>query len=111
MLDYLWNFNKFNKTNWGVKNLEFMLVLANDIQEPLVFDILLSPKPFSTALRGLTFVMAMDFIEDHIVRNGFISEQQKLHLIYSPEMAPYSFVGALIHYSLLPTPDEELGLS
>ena len=31
MLDYLWNFNKFNKTNWGVKNLEFMLVLANDI--------------------------------------------------------------------------------
>jgi len=55
--------------------------------------------------------MAMDFIEDHIVRNGFISEQQKLHLIYSPEMAPYSFVGALIHYSLLPTPDEELGLS
>lgn len=46
----------------------------------------------------------MDFIEDHIVRNGFISEQQKLNLIYSPEMAPYSFVGALIHYSMLPEP-------
>jgi hypothetical protein len=33
MLDYLWNFNKFGKTNWGIKNLEFMLVLANDLQE------------------------------------------------------------------------------
>ena len=53
----------------------------------------------------------MDFIEDHIVRNGFISEQQKLNLIYSPEMAPYSFVGALIHYSMLPEPYAEIQVS
>eukprot|EP00347_Sterkiella_histriomuscorum_P003442 403364280 len=101
MLNYLWNFNLFGQTNWGIKNLEFMLILANDLQDSTVFEILLSPKPFSIALNNLTFVMAMDFIDDHIVRNGFIAEELKLRLIYSNEMAPYSFVGALIHYTLL----------
>ena len=105
MLSYLWTFNKFGKSNWGIKNLEFMLVLANDLQEPLVFDILLSPNPFATALSSLSFVEAMDFIDDHIVRNGFISMQQKLKLIYSQEMAPYSFIGALLHFSLFSSED------
>jgi len=78
-----------------------MLVLANDLQVKTIFDVLLSPIPFSIAVKNLPFVLAMDFIEDHIVRNGFITEEQKLKLIYSPEMAPYSFVGALIHYAML----------
>ena len=51
--------------------------------------------------------MSMDFIEDHIVRNGFITEEQKLRLIYCEEMAPYSFIGALIHYSIISSQEEE----
>ena len=70
---------------------------------------MLSPKPFSEALKSLNFVNAMDFIEDHIVRNGFVTEDQKLKLIYSREMAPYSFVGALIHYSMLNFTEEDQG--
>lgn len=31
MLEYLWNFDKFSPINWGIKNLEFMMALANDI--------------------------------------------------------------------------------
>ena len=31
MLNYLWTFSKFREINWGVKNLEFMLLLANDL--------------------------------------------------------------------------------
>ncbi|CDW88582.1 UNKNOWN [Stylonychia lemnae] len=106
ILSYLWNFDKFGQTNWGIKNLEFMLILANDMKDSRVFDILLSAKPFSLALQNLTFGMAMDFIEDHIVRSGFVSEQQKLKLIYSEEMAPYSFIGALIHYSIISNQEE-----
>jgi len=31
ILRYLWNFNFYGTTNWGIKNLEFMLILANDL--------------------------------------------------------------------------------
>lgn len=75
MLSYLWNFDHFGTTDWGLKNLEFMLILANDLRDPLIFDILLSPKPFARALKNLDFVQAMDFIEDHVVKSGFISEE------------------------------------
>lgn len=99
MLSYLWSFSKFRETNWGVKNLEFMLLLANDLQELEMIDILLEPKPFSNVLSPLPFPMAMDFIEDHIINNNVISEEQKLKLLNSEELMVYSFVGAFIHYS------------
>jgi hypothetical protein len=44
----------------------------------------------------------MDFIEDHIINCSVIPEDLKLKLIYSPEMAPYAFIGALFHFSLTP---------
>ncbi len=44
----------------------------------------------------------MDFIEDHIINCGAIAEDLKLKLLYSPEMAPYAFIGALFHFSLSP---------
>ena len=31
MLNYLWNHETNSMTNWGAKNLEFMLMLANDL--------------------------------------------------------------------------------
>lgn len=49
----------------------------------------------------------MDFIEDHVVKSGCVSEDQKLRLMYAQEMAPYSFIGALIHYSILAEELEE----
>ncbi|CDW84657.1 UNKNOWN [Stylonychia lemnae] len=98
-LTYLWNFNKFKQTNWGIKNLEFMLLLANDLNENEVFEILLQPKPFSECLKTLSFVDAMDFIEDHVVNNRCVKEELKLKLLYASEMAPYSFIGALFHFT------------
>lgn len=44
MLEYLWKFRKFREVNWGVKNLEFMLILANDICDSKIMDILTSPE-------------------------------------------------------------------
>lgn len=98
MLKYLWTFNKYNNTNWGIKNLEFMLLLANDLNEEIVFEILLDPKPFSECLKSLCFVDAMDFIEDHIINNLSIKEELKLRLLYSDEMTAYSFIGAIFHF-------------
>jgi hypothetical protein len=99
MLNYLWNFDKFKDVNWGVKNLEFMMLLANDLQDQEVFKILLSPKSFSTILKNLTFSQAMDFIEDHIIHNGFIEDDLKLQLLNSDQLIAYAFVGAFLHIS------------
>lgn len=55
-----------------------MLLLANDLNEDEVFEILLKPKPFSECLKNLTFVEAMDFIEDHVINNRFVKEDLKL---------------------------------
>ena len=55
ILRFLWNFDKFKEVNWGVKNLEFMMLLANDLQDQEVFNILLTPKTFSIILKNLTF--------------------------------------------------------
>jgi hypothetical protein len=102
MLDLLWTFNKYRQTNWGIKNLEFMLLLANDLQEPQVFEILFKPEPFANCLKSFTFVHAMDFIEDYIINNGFIPDELKLKLLYADLMAPYSFIGALFHFAFSP---------
>lgn len=48
-------------------------------------------------MKELTFSQAMDFIEDHIVHNGFISDELKLNLLNSDYMVAYSFVGAFLH--------------
>lgn len=62
MLRYLWTFDFYEATQWGVKNLEFMLVLALDLSTSDVLDheskhelfsILLDPRPFSFALKSL----------------------------------------------------------
>jgi hypothetical protein len=110
MLSYLWNFDDYMPTRWGVKNLEFMLMLANDLATsdmedhyPIddLFSILLEPKPFSTVMRSLPSIsQAMEFIEDHIIKNAAIDHNLKLQLLYSPEMAPFSFLGALYHLSM-----------
>jgi hypothetical protein len=55
MLDYLWNYNYFRQVNWGVKNFEFMLVLANEICDSIVFEILLNPRPVALILKDLPF--------------------------------------------------------
>ena len=99
MLNYLWNYDQYKGINWGLKNLEFMLILANDLCEIDVFEILLSPKPFATVMKSIPFGAAMDFIEDHIINNGFIPEEMKLTLLNSEEMIPYSFIGAFLHFS------------
>jgi hypothetical protein len=109
MLRYLWMFDDYMPTRWGAKNLEFMLMLANDLatsdmedQYPIdeLFSILLEPKPFSTALRTLpTISQAMEFIEDHVIKNTAIDHNLKLQLLYASEMASYSFLGALYHLS------------
>lgn len=44
--------------------------------------------------------LAMDFIEDHIVKNSQIDHNLKLSLLYSQEMAPFSFLGALYHLAI-----------
>lgn len=41
----------------------------------------------------------MDFIEDHIIHNGFIDEELKLNLLDSDPLVAYSFVGAFFHIS------------
>ena len=84
-----------------------MLILANDLATSdledayptdELFEILLEPKPFATALRSLpTMGQAMDFIEDHIIRSTVISQDLKLSLLSSQPMSPYSFLGALYH--------------
>lgn len=76
-----------------------MLLLANDLNEDEVFEILLKPKPFAECLLTLTFVDAMDFIEDHVINNRFVKEDMKLALLGAPEMAPYSYIGALFHFA------------
>ena len=94
MLRYLWNFEQYHPTSWGAKNLEFMLTLANDLATSdledgypteELFGILLEPKPFSSAMRSLpTMSSAMEFIEDHVVKNTAIEHQLKLKMLYSP---------------------------
>lgn len=79
--------------------MEFMILLANDIQEQKVFETLLAPKTFSTIMKNMTFSQAMDFIEDHIIHNGFINEDLKLNLLNSDPLIAYSFVGATLHIS------------
>ena len=76
-----------------------MLLLANDLNEDEVFEILLEPKPFSECLKSLSFVDAMDFIEDHVINNRFVKEDLKLKLLGASEMAPYSYIGALFHFA------------
>mmetsp|Transcript_2115 Transcript_2115/g.1998 ORF Transcript_2115/g.1998 Transcript_2115/m.1998 type:complete len:84 (+) Transcript_2115:809-1060(+) len=76
-----------------------MLILANDLCEEKVMEILCTPKPFAKVMRSLPFSQAMDFIEDHIINNGFIGDELKMGLLNSDEMVPYSFVGAFLHYS------------
>ena len=41
MLDYLWNFDLYRDVNWGIKNLEFMLMLVNDLNDDKALEILL----------------------------------------------------------------------
>lgn len=41
----------------------------------------------------------MDFIEDHVINNRFVKEELKLKLLGAPEMAPYSYIGALFHFA------------
>ena len=41
----------------------------------------------------------MDFIEDHIINNGFVGDDLKMNLLNSEEMLPYTFVGAFLHYT------------
>lgn len=41
----------------------------------------------------------MDFIEDHIIHNGFIDDELKMNLLNSDPLIAYSFVGAFIHIS------------
>lgn len=43
MFKYLWTFDKFKEVNWGMKNLEFMLLLGNDLYENELMEILLTP--------------------------------------------------------------------
>lgn len=50
-------------------------------------------------MKSIDFTAAMDFIEDHIISNTFLSDQQKLSLLESQEMSAYAFVGAFLHYS------------
>ena len=97
MLNYLWNFDKFQPLNWGIKNLEFMLALANDIQDLKIYEILLNPATFGFILRDLNFYHAMDFIEDYLINNSFIPHEMKVELLNSDYMVPYSFIGALLH--------------
>ena len=56
-------------------------------------------------MRSLTFDLAMDFIEDHIINNSLIPEDLKLRLLYSSDMAPYSFLGALYHLAFASASD------
>jgi len=82
MLRFLWTFDDHMPTHWGVKNLEFMLILAHDLATsdmedvyPIeeLFSILLEPKPFSTAMRTIPQMsQAMEFIEDHVIKNTAI---------------------------------------
>jgi hypothetical protein len=62
MLRYLWTFDLFEETHWGINNLEFMLVLSNDLatsdalnneSKQELFSILLDPRSFSLALKSL----------------------------------------------------------
>lgn len=62
LLHYLWTFDNFRPPSWGVKNLEFMLILTHDLATsdmdevyPIedLFTILLEPRPFSAALRTM----------------------------------------------------------
>lgn len=55
ILSFLWNYDKYKVTDWGVKNLEFMLLLANDLQDQSIFQILLTPKTFSLIMKNMTF--------------------------------------------------------
>lgn len=50
-----------------------MLLLANDIQDAHILDILLDPKPFAKVMSTLDFNQAMDFIEDHVINNNVIT--------------------------------------
>lgn len=110
LLHYLWTFDQHHPVTWGAKNLEFLLTLANDLASsdlegvyPVeeLFSTLLEPRPFATIMHSLPQMCdAMDFIEDHVVRNTVINHQLKLRLLYSHEMAPYAFLGSLSHLTL-----------
>lgn len=38
----------------------------------------------------------MDFIDDNVIKNGFIEEDMKFMLLSSEELLAYSFVGAVL---------------
>lgn len=77
MLRYLWT---FGQTSWGVRNLEYMLGLAEDLSSgpqdyPLteLYSVLLDPETFARILRqgfSSDISEAMDFIEEHVVSNS-----------------------------------------
>lgn len=60
LLRYLWTFDLYHPPNWGAKNLEFVLILAQDLASsdltegsyPIdeLFEILLEPIPFASAM-------------------------------------------------------------
>ena len=106
---YLWTFDRVPPLNWGLKNLEFLLLLALDHpQARQIYEVLLEPRPFALMMRAVSFTEAMDFIEDFIINNCSIPEELKLNLLYSPEMALYSFMGALLNVlALTPTEDDQ----
>ena len=90
LLRYLWT---YPNTNWGIKNLEYLLSLASDIstgpdEYPVqeLFSILLEPSPFARAIKHDFTDMseAMDFIQDHVISNTAIDDTLKLKLIHSP---------------------------
>lgn len=41
----------------------------------------------------------MDFIEDHIIHNGFIDDDLKMNLLNSDPLVTYAFIGAFLHIS------------
>ena len=101
LLNYLWTFDMptHKKTNWGAKNLEFLILLANDIFEAELFDILFNPNVLSTILNSMNFGLAMDLLEDLVINNSFVPDDIKYLLLESDELLPYAFVGAILHYN------------
>jgi hypothetical protein len=53
IFEYLWTIDR--EINWGIKNLEFLIVTASAIKKQENFEVLLKPKPFSTILKSLEF--------------------------------------------------------
>jgi len=83
--------------HWGLKNFEFLMILADDLQSEEVFKILLSPKPVSLIMKDLPFSQAMDSIEDLVINNSLIPDELKIELLNSDEMLCFGFVGAILY--------------